>query len=192
VVRNRPDSAGQGSDEEAARRWWNLFPGRTTDDDKAAEPEPDELAMLMAAGQAGSDSSGIVADPAAAAAVARALGRDGAELRPLISSGRGAGGPFGSGSSAARSPLVAGGEPQPRRVCVRVRDRQPTTAERELAGGPSQSPKGIWRPASLAVRGLLRPKPNLHRSLLAASFRLALWVQAGLDSEGFPLTIMTS
>ena len=31
VVRNRPDIAGQWSDEEVARRWWNLFPGpRTT------------------------------------------------------------------------------------------------------------------------------------------------------------------
>ena len=28
VVRNRPDIAGQWSDEEVARRWWNLFPGR--------------------------------------------------------------------------------------------------------------------------------------------------------------------
>ena len=48
VVRNRPDIAGQWSDEEVARRWWNLFPGRKTDDDKPAEPESHELAMLMA------------------------------------------------------------------------------------------------------------------------------------------------
>jgi len=48
VVRNRPDIAGRWSDEEVARRWWNLFPGRKTDDDKPAEPEPHELAMLMA------------------------------------------------------------------------------------------------------------------------------------------------
>ena len=34
VVRNRPDIAGQLSDEEVARRWWNLFPGRKTEDDK--------------------------------------------------------------------------------------------------------------------------------------------------------------
>ena len=46
VVRNRPDIAGQWSDEEVARRWWNLFPGRKTDDDKPAEPEAHELAML--------------------------------------------------------------------------------------------------------------------------------------------------
>ena len=48
VVRNRPDIAGQWSDEEVARRWWNLFPGRKTEDDKPAEPEPHELEMLMA------------------------------------------------------------------------------------------------------------------------------------------------
>ena len=48
MVRNRPDIAGQWSDKEVARRWWNLFPGRKTDDDKPAEPESHELAMLMA------------------------------------------------------------------------------------------------------------------------------------------------
>ncbi len=52
VVRNRPDIAGQLSDEEVARRWWNLFPGRKTDDDKPAEPESHELAMLVADGEA--------------------------------------------------------------------------------------------------------------------------------------------
>jgi REP element-mobilizing transposase RayT len=52
VVRNRPDIAGQWSDEEVARRWWNLFPGRKTEDDKPAEPEAHELAMLMADGEA--------------------------------------------------------------------------------------------------------------------------------------------
>jgi REP element-mobilizing transposase RayT len=51
VVRNRPDIAGQWSDEEVARRWWNLFPGRKTEDDKPAEPEPHELEMLMADSQ---------------------------------------------------------------------------------------------------------------------------------------------
>jgi len=69
VLRNRPGIAGQWSDEEVARRWWNLFPGRQTEDDKAAEPEPHEWAMLMAAGQAGADSCGVTADPAAVAAV---------------------------------------------------------------------------------------------------------------------------
>lgn len=55
-----------------------------------------------------------------------------------------------------------------------------------------QSPKGIGRPASLAVRGLLHHKPDLHRPLLAASFQLTLWVQTGLDSDRFSFTIMTS
>ena len=32
VLRNRPDIAGQWGDEEVARRWWNLFPGRKTED----------------------------------------------------------------------------------------------------------------------------------------------------------------
>jgi len=40
VVRNRPDTADKWSDEEVARRWWNLFPGRKTEDDEPAEPEP--------------------------------------------------------------------------------------------------------------------------------------------------------
>ena len=44
--------AGQLSDEEVARRWWNLFPGRKTDDDKPAEPESHESAMLVADGEA--------------------------------------------------------------------------------------------------------------------------------------------
>ena len=48
VLRNRPDIAGQWSDEEVARRWWNLFPGRKAEDDRAAEPEAHELAMLLA------------------------------------------------------------------------------------------------------------------------------------------------
>jgi hypothetical protein len=28
VLRNRPDLVAAWSDEEIARRWWNLFPGR--------------------------------------------------------------------------------------------------------------------------------------------------------------------
>ena len=35
-----------------ALRCWNLFPGRKTEDDKAAEPEAHELAMLMADAEA--------------------------------------------------------------------------------------------------------------------------------------------
>ena len=68
----------------------------------------------------GADSCGVVADPAAAAAVAGDLGRDGAELRPLVSSRRGARGQSGGGSRASRPSLAAGREPQPGRVCVRA------------------------------------------------------------------------
>jgi len=83
LVRNRPDIAGQWSDEDVARRWWNLFLGRKTQDDRPAEPEPHVL----------------------------------------------------------------------------------------------------WCAASLAVRDLLLPRPDLHSSLLAAPFQLTLSVQAGLDLD---------
>jgi len=62
--------------------------------------------------------AGVVADPAAAAAVDRDLGRDGAELRPLVSRGGGASGQSGSGSRASRPSVVAGREPQSCGVCV--------------------------------------------------------------------------
>ncbi|MCY2994227.1 MAG: hypothetical protein NTY19_41090 [Planctomycetota bacterium] len=54
VVRPRPCEASQRSrsDEEVARRWWNLFPGRKTEGDTPAEPEPHELATLLADGEA--------------------------------------------------------------------------------------------------------------------------------------------
>jgi len=55
VVRNRPDIAGQWSDEDVALRRWNLFPERKTEDDKPAEPERHELAMLMADSEAMTD-----------------------------------------------------------------------------------------------------------------------------------------
>jgi hypothetical protein len=63
VVRNRPDIAGQWSDEEVARRWWNLFPGRKTDDDKPAEPESHELAMLMADDEKSPPAERLLAAP---------------------------------------------------------------------------------------------------------------------------------
>ena len=69
VVRNRPDIAGQWSDEEVARRWWNLFPGRKTEDDKAAEPEAHESAQLMA------DGEGRNGDAASVDEFVRFLGR---------------------------------------------------------------------------------------------------------------------
>lgn len=34
---NRPDIAGPWSNEGVARRWWNLFPGRKTEDNKPAD-----------------------------------------------------------------------------------------------------------------------------------------------------------
>ena len=103
-----------------ARRWSNVFPGRKTEDDKPAEPESHELEMLMA------DSEGV--QERRQRLSSEDLGRDGAECWPLVSAGGGAGGQSGGGSSTARSPLAAGGEPQPRRVCVKARHRQPTTA----------------------------------------------------------------
>ena len=57
VACNRPDIAGQWSDEDVTRRWSNLFPGRKTEDDKPAEPEPHELAMLMADSEALTDQT---------------------------------------------------------------------------------------------------------------------------------------
>ena len=48
VLRNRPDLAAQWSDEEVARRWWNLFPARKDEEGRPARPEPHELAMLQA------------------------------------------------------------------------------------------------------------------------------------------------
>jgi hypothetical protein len=92
------------------------------------DPVPKLSTPADATGQARADPSGVVADLGAATSVERNLGRDGAELRPLVSAGNGAGGQSGGGSSTARSPLVAGGEPQPRRVRVKARDPQPTTA----------------------------------------------------------------
>ena len=51
VVRNRPDVVRGWSDEEVARRWWNLFPKRRQPDGSPAELQPHELRMLLADGQ---------------------------------------------------------------------------------------------------------------------------------------------
>ena len=48
IVRTRPDVAAAWSDEEVAARWWRLFPRRRQQDGSPAEPEPHELAMLVA------------------------------------------------------------------------------------------------------------------------------------------------
>jgi len=46
VLRNRPDVVGTWSDDEVARRWWNLFPLRRDDDGSPAEPEAWELSLV--------------------------------------------------------------------------------------------------------------------------------------------------
>jgi len=52
VARTRPDLAAGWSDEEVARRWWRLFPKRRDANGRAAEPEEQELQMLIADEQA--------------------------------------------------------------------------------------------------------------------------------------------
>jgi hypothetical protein len=49
VLRNRPDLVAQWSDEQVARRWWDLFPARKDRNGKPAEPEAHELRMLLPA-----------------------------------------------------------------------------------------------------------------------------------------------
>jgi REP element-mobilizing transposase RayT len=48
VLRNRPDVVAAWSDDEVARRWWNLFPERRDEQGQPAEPQSHELAMLKA------------------------------------------------------------------------------------------------------------------------------------------------
>ena len=48
VARNRPDIVANWSDEEVARRWWNVFPKRKNDDGTPAEPNDFELLMITA------------------------------------------------------------------------------------------------------------------------------------------------
>jgi REP element-mobilizing transposase RayT len=43
VVRTRPDVGASWSDEDVARRWWNLFPRRKNKDKSPAEPTKEEL-----------------------------------------------------------------------------------------------------------------------------------------------------
>jgi hypothetical protein len=61
IVRTRPDVTAVWSDAEVAARWWRLFPRRRDEQGLPAEPEPHELAML-------------VADPGAAGERRRRLG----------------------------------------------------------------------------------------------------------------------
>jgi hypothetical protein len=48
VVRNRPDVVAGWSDDEVARRWWNVFPKRRDRDGHPAEPTDSELTMITA------------------------------------------------------------------------------------------------------------------------------------------------
>jgi hypothetical protein len=48
LLRNRPDLTAQWSDEEVARRWYQLHPWRRNADGTPAEPEPCELAAIAA------------------------------------------------------------------------------------------------------------------------------------------------
>jgi hypothetical protein len=46
VIRTRPDIATTWSDDEVARRWWNLFPQRRTPTGLPEQPTPEELNHL--------------------------------------------------------------------------------------------------------------------------------------------------
>lgn len=48
ILRNRPDVVKTWTDEEVARRIWNLFPKRKDVDGRPADPQEHELAVLMA------------------------------------------------------------------------------------------------------------------------------------------------
>ena len=48
MLRTRPDVVARWSDEEVARRWWQVFPRRRNKNGSPAEPEEHELRMLMA------------------------------------------------------------------------------------------------------------------------------------------------
>jgi REP element-mobilizing transposase RayT len=48
LLRNRPDLGAAWSDEEVALRWWRLHPLRRNEDGSPAEPEPQEIAALLA------------------------------------------------------------------------------------------------------------------------------------------------
>lgn len=52
VLRNRPDVAAEWTDEEVVLRWWRLHPLRRNADGSPAEPEPQEIAGLLADSEA--------------------------------------------------------------------------------------------------------------------------------------------
>ena len=47
ILRNRPDIVAGWSDEEVARRWWQLFPLRKNKDRSPAVPTQSELKLWM-------------------------------------------------------------------------------------------------------------------------------------------------
>ncbi len=47
ILRNRPDVVAGWSDEEVARRWWQLFPLRKNKDKSVAIPTESELKLFM-------------------------------------------------------------------------------------------------------------------------------------------------
>ena len=47
ILRNRPDIVSEWSDDEVARRWWALFPGRKDAAGDPEEPRQHELDMIM-------------------------------------------------------------------------------------------------------------------------------------------------
>ena len=55
ILRTRPDVAAARSDQEVAEQWWRLFPRRRDERGLAAEPEPHELAVLVADTQAAAE-----------------------------------------------------------------------------------------------------------------------------------------
>ena len=48
LLRIRPDISAAWSDEEVARRWCRLHPGRRDESGTLAEPDPAEIALLLA------------------------------------------------------------------------------------------------------------------------------------------------
>jgi REP element-mobilizing transposase RayT len=48
ILRSRPDVVAEWSDDEVARRWWNIFPKRREADGSPAEPTESELRVLQA------------------------------------------------------------------------------------------------------------------------------------------------
>lgn len=46
ILRNRPDAVAGWSDDEVARRWWNVFPSRTERDGEPSPPQESDLMIF--------------------------------------------------------------------------------------------------------------------------------------------------